>query len=220
MTNITNYFVEIHPGVELDGRIAEKKKEIIDFLGDKVVDDPKQARFLRDSPHFTLMCARTGDMDSFRSTLRDIARNQSRLAYRIIRVEDNPTPDGLVEVRTVVDNKDQERFRELHMKVMEASRAYNTAGLYERFQIDFTGEALENIQYCGFPNARKLFRPHASIGRVSHQLREAIVPLMQGFDPCGTYTSGDVLVWALPFEKDDPTATPRLLEVIALAKDL
>jgi len=216
--SVMNYFVEVHPGREFEEIIRRKKSELIELLGDEVVNDPSRSMFLRDSPHFTLMCARTGDMKRFRKALREMAGELRKIGYEIVDVEDNPTPGNLVEVRTVVKEDDRRKFYLLHEAVMEASLPFNTAGVYERFESGFSGEAQKNIDYCGFPGARSLYRPHASLGRVHESLRPMIEPLVGGgtFDPKGDYTTGDLIVWGLPFDEDDPTATPKHLETIKL----
>jgi len=230
MGYVTNYFVELHPGEGLASIILGKKGELIDFLGDEIVDDPAQSRFLRDDPHFTLMCARTGDMDSFRASLRALGGKFERVNYEITGAEDILTPGKLVEVRTVVREQDRQNFKDLHLAVMEASRHFNTAGVYERFRTGFSGEAQENIDFCGFPGARGLYKPHASPGRVHKEIRPSIDHIVgrASFDPQGKYRSGNLIVWGLPFESEedliryapkdkiDLTATPRHTETIKL----
>ena len=93
---ISNYFVEVHPGKVLNGIIEEKKNQLISFLGEVIVDNPFKSRFLRDSPHFTLMCARTGDLYAFSEKLEEVANNFSRISYEIVDVEDNRTPGDLI----------------------------------------------------------------------------------------------------------------------------
>lgn len=220
MATVTNYFVEVNPGLKLEEKMMAKKNELISYLGDSVVDNPKSTKFLRDSPHFTLMCARTGNLEAFVSELKNISKDFKKIVYEIVSVEDNLTPGDLIEIRNVIHPEDRKKFKELHLAVMEASRQFNTAGLYERFEKGFDGEMLENIEYCGFPLARNFYKPHASLGRVHKEIRPKIEHLvnLSSFDPLGAYESGDLIVWALPYEKDDPTATPKHVETISLKK--
>jgi hypothetical protein len=217
---ISNYFVEVHPGEKLGNLILAKKKEIINYLGESIVDNPLKSKFLRDDPHFTLMCARTGDINAFAEELKKLGNKFSRINYEITDVEDNPSPGDLIEIRTVVKEEDRQKFKALHLAVMEASLPFNTAGIYERFEKGFEGEALENIKYCGFPGSRNLYKPHASLGRVHKDIRPSIEYLVNysSFDPRGKYSSGDLILWALPFDKDDPTSTPKHFITINLGQ--
>lgn len=222
---ISNFFVEINPGRELENILIGKKGEIINFIsanpqkfGKNAVDNPSQIGYLRDPPHFTLMGGRTGDFYSLLNKLEKISKKFSKLNYEIIGIEDNPVPGNLIEVRTVVKESDRQKFKEIHLEIIEASLEFNTAGIYEKWEKGFEGEALENLKYCGFHGARNLYKPHASIGRIHKDLRNYVEHLLNpnAFDPRGKYTSGNLIVWRLPFDKDDPRAIPFDPHVIKL----
>jgi hypothetical protein len=206
----SNYFVEINPGEKLEGIINAKKAELIAFFGNELVNDSSKVGHLRDPPHFTLMGGRTGDLYTLTEKLKKIGDKFSRINYKIIGIEDNPVPGYLFEMRTVVAEKDRQKFKDLHLEVLESSLPFNTAGVYEKWEKGFEGEALENIKYCGFPVGRNLYKPHTSIGKVHKDLRGSIDHLMNEsvFNPRGNFTTGNLIVWRLPFDKDDPTAVP------------
>jgi hypothetical protein len=214
----SNYFVEIKPGKKLEGIINTKKAELIDFFGMPLVDDPFKVGYLRDPPHFTLIGGRTSDLYEVASGVRELRKKFSRINYEIVGVEDNPVPGNMIEMRTVVKKEDRQKFKDLHLEIIEIAKEFNPIEIYEKWDGAFAGEALENIKYCGFPLARNLYKPHASIGRVHKDLRSSIDHLMDEsvFDPRGKFTSGDLVVWILPFEKDDPRAIPQHYMTIPL----
>lgn len=213
---ITNYFVEVHPGEGLANKINTTKNRLIGALGEEVTDDPTKTQFLRDDPHFTLMCARTGDMEGYLQALRNVVERFPRPNYTITNIEDKEK-GGLIETHTVTHPEDVQQFVDLHYAVMEASLPFNTEGNYERFNPDnFSGYARENLDYCGFPSARELYKPHASLGRLNSKSRLQMEQIINEFKPQGTYTSGDLIFWRLPFVEEDPTSTPVFVEKIRL----
>ncbi len=220
MAEVSNYFVEVNPGAGLEGIIRQKKNEVIEFLGPSVIDNPRLSMYFRDPPHFTLIGARTRDLDGLREALRRLALKFNRIDYEIIGVEDNPSSNNLIEVRTVVNEQDRKKFMDLHLAVVEASLPFKSEELYHKWsEANFTNPGhLENLRKYGFHLVGEgYYKPHASIGRVQRDLRPQIEHLVgeQAFDPRGVYQSGDLIIWRLP-GPENPTATPSYLETFGL----
>ncbi|MAF25980.1 hypothetical protein CL634_10480, partial [bacterium] len=206
---------------KLNTRFISKKTEVLNHLGSTVIDDPEQARFWRDDPHFTMMCGRTNDYEGLRDGLTTMrARFPAVLEYALVGMKDEPK-DGLIEIHSVMSPEDIQQVVDLHYAIVEAGLPFNADSHCDLFdQTNLEGYAHANLQYCGFPAARGLFKAHASLGRVNEELRECIDYLVEPavFDPAGLYRSPGLILGRLPTKEDDPTFTPFALEPIEVKK--
>lgn len=200
----TNYFIEVHPGDELSNEI---------FVAKRRLSSIPESQYVGDDPHFTMIAARTAHMRDLIEATHQVSHRFEPLEYRIIDMEERQYPNDMVEIRTVVHEDDRRLFKDVHMAVIEASVTYKSKSYMDRYDPSaMSQEQLENLEYCGFPNARNLFAPHASIGRFKPETLEEVRRLLDGFDLKGTYVSHKMIIWRLPSVAEDPKETPEKIE--------
>ncbi|MBI2543301.1 MAG: hypothetical protein HYW24_03885 [Candidatus Aenigmarchaeota archaeon] len=202
--NETNYFAEIHPGDELFDSMKRQKEKLFSIPG---------SQYVSDDPHFTIIAARTADMNSLIDGLRWIFHWFSPFVYKIIGMEETMYPSGLVEARTVVHPGDIYKFKYVHFAAVETSRHHKSRTVMDRYIPSTMNEKQrENLEYCGFPNARDLFVPHASLGRFKPETLNEVRTLLEGYNPSGSYQAYKTIIWRLPTVKEDPNERPEKLE--------
>lgn len=226
---ISNYFVEVYPGRKLGEKIGRAKVEFIDLLWAQIIDNPAFARFFRDEPHFTMMCARTWNLSELLKAIKRVAWEFKNFPYEIIGTE-LEGKWGLLEFHTMVDPQTKELFAQIHARVVAESIPYRTAGNYEGFPPEALATnipAMINLINVWFPfsnhEGRNLFKPHASIGRLHprfttddvdapaerqpefDELRPAILELLQKYKNRfnGNYKTDGMIVRQLPFNDDE-----------------
>lgn len=204
--NATEFFIEIRPGQKLESMIAATKKELIELLGDSIVDDPTQIRFLRDNPHFTLQVARVHNLDDVVAAYRKVAGRWRQIVYKVDGVN-RVHKGGLWEVHATIAPSDQRYFRDLHYAIVEASVPFLTKDTPRMFPSqNFNGYELENLEYCHFPMGRGNYIPHVSVGRFAEDVlaHQYVDTILAEFKPEGDYdTDLNLVVWE--YIPDDPT---------------
>ncbi len=200
----TNYFIEIHPGDALSSSINEQKQKLRGV---------PNSQYVGDDPHFTMIAARTASMHSLINATQEVANRLSKFTYGIIGLEEIQYPNGPIEIRTVVHPEDRGKFKSVHLAIVEASRPYRTRESMDRYNPSVMSDVQkENLEYCGFPNARDLFAPHASLGRFAPNTIEQVRSLIEGYNPAGLYEAYKMIIWRLSTVAEDPTETPEKLE--------
>lgn len=228
---IANYFVEVCPGEALGEKIGRAKEEFIALLWPQIIDNPAFARFFRDDPHFTMMCARTGNLPALLKALEQVATEFSDFPYEIVGTE-YELKSRLREFHTKVDEPTKITFDLIHAHVLQSSFPYNTAGLYELFSPEAFAENLTakaNLLDVWFPfsnvGPNQLFKPHASVGRLHpkfmdtsgnvpapegretefYEMRPAILDLLERYQHYfnGTYRTDGMKLRQLPFNSEE-----------------
>lgn len=190
----TEYYIEIRPGKELERKIQVTKDAVIAKIG-PAADDPTQTLFLRDTPHFTMQVARTEDFDGVLGAYRKAAAKFSRFEYTIETVG-RAIKGGLTEVHVIPDPPSQLRFLAVHEALLDASLPYLASELPAMYRgAVLGGVASENLRKYHFPFAKALYKAHATVGRFNDGALTDAENVLAGFDPCGTYTTGQMCVW-------------------------
>jgi hypothetical protein len=190
----TEYYIEIRPGKELEQKIQMTKDALIARLG-PAVDDPTQTMFLRDAPHFTMQVARATDFVGVLDAYRKVAAKFSGFEYTIDNVG-RAIKGGLTEVHVIPDSPSQRRFLAVHEALLDASIPFLAAELPAMYRgAAMDGLAAENLRKYHFPFAKALYKAHASVGRFNDGVLTRVDNILAGFDPCGTYRTGQMCIW-------------------------
>ncbi len=209
---VAEFFVEFHPGDALYGSIANEKERTIQVLDSQGIDSSNwaNARFLRDAPHFTLWCNRTGNMQSMYDQLAARLRKLPHFSYEVIGTEFAAYPGGFSEYRTVVSPESQARFSAVQADIFDIVKNFRTHGDHTWFNpAGLPKPDAEHMIKYGYPNSMDRFRSHASVGRLSDAAKAVVEQGAVNWKPQGRYEVGPILIGVLPFQHNDATNSRR-----------
>ena len=199
------YFVEAYPGSDLEKKIMAKKTELIETLGTELVDNAKLTKFLRDTPHFTLQVANAKDFEAMLDAYRNVAGACDPITYEIVELG-YEVKGGFVEVHSVPHPDHAAGFKNLHLAIIKASRPHLSEQFTRMFDpAKLSGEFADNVRYCHFGPSRRLYRPHASVGRFAPQVMGSVSARLTPdvYQTNGTYVAPELRIWK--YVPGDPT---------------